>query len=44
LLGDFGYGIRIVQVSAGGGLVRVAHSLFLTDTGRVMSCGNGSYG
>jgi hypothetical protein len=40
----FGYGVRVVQVSAGGGLVRVAHSLFLTSTGRVMSCGNGSYG
>ena len=44
LVGSLGYGIRVVQVSAGGGLVRVAHSLFLTDTGRVMSCGNGSYG
>lgn len=44
LFGSLGYGVRIVQVSAGGGLVRVAHSLFLTDTGRVLSCGNGSYG
>jgi Regulator of chromosome condensation (RCC1) repeat len=44
LFGNLGYGIRIVQVAAGGGLVRVAHSLFLTDTGRVLSCGNGSYG
>lgn len=44
LLGGLGYGIRIVQVSAGGGLVRVAHSLFLTSSGRVLSCGNGSYG
>mmetsp|Transcript_13333 Transcript_13333/g.19610 ORF Transcript_13333/g.19610 Transcript_13333/m.19610 type:complete len:689 (-) Transcript_13333:2282-4348(-) len=44
LLGGLGYGIRVVQVSAGGGLVRVAHSLFLTSSGRVLSCGNGSYG
>ena len=44
LFGSLGYGVRVVQVSAGGGLVRVAHSLFLTDTGRVLSCGNGSYG
>ena len=36
--------IRIVQVSAGGGLVRIAHSLFLTDTGHVYSCGSGQYG
>jgi alpha-tubulin suppressor-like RCC1 family protein len=36
--------IRIVQVSAGGGLVRVAHSLLLTDTGRVLSFGTGQYG
>lgn len=34
LLGKIGWGIRIVQVSAGGGLVRVAHSLLLTSTGR----------
>lgn len=44
LLGGIGYGIRIVQVSAGGGLVRVAHSLLLTATGRVMSFGTGQYG
>ncbi len=44
LLGGIGYGIRIVQVSAGGGLVRVAHSLLLTETGRVMSFGTGQYG
>ena len=36
LLGGLGYGIRIVQVSAGGGLVRVAHSLLLTSFGRVL--------
>lgn len=44
LVGGFGYGIRIVQVSAGGGLVRVAHSLLLTATGRVLSFGNNMYG
>ena len=33
-----------MQVSAGGGLVRVAHSLFLTSNGRVLSCGTGQYG
>jgi len=44
LLGGLGYGIRIVQVSAGGGLVRVAHSLLLTSTGRVLSFGTGQYG
>lgn len=44
LLGGIGYGIRIVQVSAGGGLVRVAHSLLLTATGRVLSFGTGQYG
>ena len=44
LLGGLGYGIRIVQVSAGGGLVRVAHTLLLTSTGRVMSFGIGQYG
>lgn len=44
LFGGIGYGIRIVQVSAGGGLVRVAHSLLLTSTGRVLSFGTGSYG
>lgn len=37
-------GIRIVQVSAGGGLVRVAHSLLLTASGRVLSFGTGQYG
>ena len=41
----FGYGgIRIVQVAAGGGLVRVAHSLILTSTGQVYSFGTGQYG
>lgn len=44
LLGGIGYGIRVVQVSAGGGLVRVAHSLLLTSSGRVMSFGTGQYG
>ena len=45
LLGGIGYrSIRIVQVSAGGGLVRVAHSLLLTSTGRVLSFGTGQYG
>jgi len=44
LLGKIGYGIRIVQVSAGGGLVRVAHSLLLTSTGRVLSFGTAQYG
>ena len=36
--------LRIVQVSAGGGLVRVAHTLLLTSTGRVLSFGTGQYG
>lgn len=44
LLGGIGYTIRIVQVAAGGGLVRVAHSLLLTSTGRVLSFGTGQYG
>lgn len=44
LLGGIGYGIRIVQVSAGGGLVRVAHTLLLTSAGRVLSFGTGQYG
>ncbi len=44
LVGGIGYKVRIVQVAAGGGLVRVAHSLFLTSLGRVMSCGTGQYG
>jgi alpha-tubulin suppressor-like RCC1 family protein len=44
LMGGIGYGIRIVQVAAGGGLVRVAHSLLLTSTGRVLSFGTGQYG
>lgn len=35
---------RVVQVSAGGGLVRVAHSLLLTQDGRVFSFGTGHYG
>ena len=41
-----GYGpnVRIVQVAAGGGLVRVAHTLLLTSTGRVLSFGTGQYG
>lgn len=43
-LEQFGYGVRIVQVAAGGGLVRVAHSLLLTSTGRVLSFGTGQYG
>uniref|UniRef100_A0A8J9T615 Uncharacterized protein n=1 Tax=Phaeodactylum tricornutum TaxID=2850 RepID=A0A8J9T615_PHATR len=44
LRGGIGYAVRIVQVSAGGGLVRVAHSLLLTSTGRVLSFGTGQYG
>jgi alpha-tubulin suppressor-like RCC1 family protein len=44
LLQGIGYGIRIVQVSAGGGLVRVAHTLLLTSSGRVLSFGTGQYG
>lgn len=36
--------IRIVQIAAGGGLVRVAHSLLLTNFGRVLSFGTGQYG
>jgi hypothetical protein len=44
LLGGIGYGIRIAQVSAGGGLARVAHSLLLTSSGRVLSFGTGQYG
>ncbi|KAL7538125.1 hypothetical protein ACHAXR_008304, partial [Thalassiosira sp. AJA248-18] len=44
LLGKIGWGVRIVQVSAGGGLVRVAHSLLLTSTGRVLSFGTAQYG
>ena len=44
LMGGLGYGIRIVQVSAGGGLVRVAHSLLLTSAGRVLSFGCAQYG
>ncbi|KAL7559429.1 hypothetical protein ACA910_009989 [Epithemia clementina (nom. ined.)] len=44
LMGGIGYGIRIVQCSAGGGLVRVAHSLLLTNTGHVLSFGTGQYG
>lgn len=39
-----GYSIKIVQVAAGGGLVRVAHSLLLTEFGRVLSFGTGQYG
>lgn len=44
LLGGIGYGIRVVQVSAGGGLVRVAHSLLLTSKGQVLSFGTAQYG
>mmetsp|Transcript_25517 Transcript_25517/g.55214 ORF Transcript_25517/g.55214 Transcript_25517/m.55214 type:complete len:724 (+) Transcript_25517:401-2572(+) len=44
LMQGIGYGVRIVQVSAGGGLVRVAHSLLLTSTGRVLSFGMAHYG
>jgi hypothetical protein len=45
LRGGIGYStIRIVQVSAGGGLVHVAHTLLLTDDGRVLSFGTGQYG
>lgn len=41
----FGYNkIRIVQVSAGGGLVRIAHTLLLTNYGKVLSFGVGQYG
>ncbi|KAL3922706.1 MAG: hypothetical protein SGILL_002062 [Bacillariaceae sp.] len=44
MMGGIGYGIRIVQVAAGGGLVRVAHTLLLTSSGRVLSFGTGQYG
>lgn len=44
LMGGIGYQVRIVQVAAGGGLARVAHSLLLTSTGRVLSFGSGQYG
>lgn len=44
LMMGIGYGIRVVQCSAGGGLVRVAHSLLLTATGRVLSFGCASHG
>ena len=44
MLGSIGWGVRIVQVAAGGGLVRVAHSLLLTSTGRVLSFGTAQYG
>lgn len=44
LIGGIGYRVRIVQVSAGGGLVRVAHTLLLTSTGRVLSFGTAQYG
>lgn len=36
--------LSIVQVSAGGGLARVAHSLLLTSHGRVLSFGTGQNG
>jgi hypothetical protein len=39
-----GFKTRIVQVAAGGGLVRVAHTLLLTDVGRVLSFGCAMYG
>lgn len=42
LTGGLGYGIKIVQISAGGGLVRVAHSLLLTSMGKVLSFGTGA--
>ena len=44
IVGGIGSKIRIVQVSAGGGLVRVAHSLLLTDLGQVLSFGTAMYG
>jgi alpha-tubulin suppressor-like RCC1 family protein len=44
IVGGLGYGIRIVQISAGGGLVRVAHTLLLTSKGSVLSFGNAQYG
>jgi alpha-tubulin suppressor-like RCC1 family protein len=44
MMGGIGYKVRIVQVSAGGGLARVAHSLLLTSTGQVLSFGCGQYG
>eukprot|EP00578_Thalassiosira_sp_NH16_P023580 CAMPEP_0181102540 /NCGR_PEP_ID=MMETSP1071-20121207/14375_1 /TAXON_ID=35127 /ORGANISM="Thalassiosira sp., Strain NH16" /LENGTH=715 /DNA_ID=CAMNT_0023185531 /DNA_START=12 /DNA_END=2159 /DNA_ORIENTATION=- len=44
LMGKIGWGVRIVQVAAGGGLVRVAHSLLLTSMGRVLSFGSAQYG
>jgi alpha-tubulin suppressor-like RCC1 family protein len=44
LLGKIGWGVRIVQVAAGGGLVRDAHSLLLTSMGRVLSFGSANYG
>ena len=44
ITGGIGFRIRIVQVAAGGGLVRVSHSLLLTSTGRVLSFGCGQYG
>jgi len=39
-----GFRVRVVQVAAGGGLVRVAHTLLLTDGGRVLSFGCAMYG
>jgi alpha-tubulin suppressor-like RCC1 family protein len=44
LYNPIGHRIRIVQVAAGGGLVRVAHTLLLTDAGRVLSFGCAMYG
>jgi len=42
--GSIGTRIRIVQVAAGGGLVRVSHTLLLTDLGQVLSFGTAMYG
>ena len=39
-----GFKVRVVQVAAGGGLVRVAHTLLLTDAGKVLSFGCAMYG
>jgi len=42
--GGVGHAVRVIQVAAGGGLVRVAHTLLLTDTGRVLAFGTAGYG
>ena len=39
-----GHSLRVVQVSAGGSLVRMGHTLLLTDVGRVLSFGCAKYG